>query len=63
MLGIVMTLVVAAIHGFVNAGVEYTHVKAGVIVTSDLFMQMQFLISMFSTLFCFIAMIINKDFQ
>ncbi|PHT32378.1 hypothetical protein CQW23_28715 [Capsicum baccatum] len=63
MLGIVMTLVGAAIHGFVNAGVEYTHVKAGVIVTSDLVMQMQFLISMFSTLFCFIAMIINKDFQ
>ncbi|KAF3619458.1 putative UDP-glycosyltransferase 85A2-like [Capsicum annuum] len=63
MLGFVMTLVGAAIHGFINAGVEYSHVKAGVIVTSYLVMQMQFLIFMFSTLFCFIAMIINKDFK
>ncbi|TMW84612.1 hypothetical protein EJD97_024831 [Solanum chilense] len=62
-LGFVMTLVGAALHGFVNAGVEYSHVKAGVVVTFDLVMQMQFLISMFSSLFCIVAMIINKDFQ
>lgn len=62
-LGFVMTLVGAALHGFVNAGVEYSHVKAGVVVTFDLIMQMQFLISMFSSLFCIVAMIINKDFQ
>lgn len=62
-LGFVMTLVGAALHGFVNAGVEYSHVKAGVFVTFDLVMQMQLLISMFSTLFCIVAMIINKDFQ
>lgn len=62
-LGFVMTLVGAAIHGFVNAGVEYSHVKAGVVVTFDIVMQMQFLISMFSALFCIIAMIINRDFQ
>ncbi|XP_059287025.1 purine permease 1-like [Lycium ferocissimum] len=62
-LGFVMTLVAAALHGFVNAGVEYSHLKAGVVVTFDLVMQMQFLISMFSTLFCVVAMIINKDFQ
>lgn len=62
-LGFVMTLVGAALHGFVNAGVEYSHVKAGFFVTFDLVMQMQFLISMFSTLFCIVAMIINKDFQ
>ncbi|KAJ8539456.1 hypothetical protein K7X08_013708 [Anisodus acutangulus] len=62
-LGFVMTLVGAAFHGFVNAGVEYSHVKAGVVVTFDLVMQMQFLISMFSTLICIVAMIINKDFQ
>ncbi|MCD7460184.1 hypothetical protein HAX54_043033 [Datura stramonium] len=62
-LGFVMTLVGAALHGFVNAGVEYSHVKAGVVVTFDIVMQMQFLISMFSTLFCMVAMIFNKDFQ
>ncbi|KAH0707974.1 hypothetical protein KY290_012102 [Solanum tuberosum] len=44
-------------------GVEYSHVKAGIVVTFDLVMQMQFLISMFSALFCIVAMIINKDFQ
>ncbi|WMV57183.1 hypothetical protein MTR67_050568 [Solanum verrucosum] len=47
-LGFVMTLVGVALHGFINAGVEYSHVKAGVVVTFDLVMQMQFLISMFS---------------
>lgn len=62
-LGFVMTIVGAALHGFLNAGVEYSHIKAGVAVTFDLVMQMQFLISMFSTLFCVVAMIINKDFQ
>jgi len=62
-LGFVMTLVGAALHGFVNAGVEYSHVKAVVVVTFDLVMQMQFLISMFSALFCIVAMIINKDLQ
>ncbi|WMV57188.1 hypothetical protein MTR67_050573 [Solanum verrucosum] len=63
MLGFVMTLVGAALHGFVNAGVEYSHAKAGVVVTFDLVVQMQFLISMFSALFCIVTMIINKDFQ
>ncbi|KAL3321991.1 hypothetical protein AABB24_039557 [Solanum stoloniferum] len=62
-LGFVMTLVGAALHGLINAGVEYSHVKAGVFVTFDLVMQIQFLISMFSSLFCIIAMIINRDFQ
>ncbi|XP_016438519.1 purine permease 1-like isoform X2 [Nicotiana tabacum] len=62
-LGFVMTIVGAALHGFVNAGVEYSHIKAGVVVTFDLVMQMQFLICIFSTLFCVVAMIINEDFQ
>lgn len=62
-LGFVMTLVGAALHGFVNAGVEYSRIKAGVVVTFDIVMQMQFLISMFSSLFCIVAMIINRDFQ
>ena len=37
--------------------------KAGMPITFDLVMQIQFLISMFATLFCTIPMIINKDFQ
>uniref|UniRef100_M1BI70 Probable purine permease n=1 Tax=Solanum tuberosum TaxID=4113 RepID=M1BI70_SOLTU len=62
-LGFVMTIIGAALHGFLNAGVEYSHVKAGVVVTFDLVMQIQFLISMFSSLFCIVAIIINRDFQ
>ncbi|KAK4726285.1 hypothetical protein R3W88_031202 [Solanum pinnatisectum] len=62
-LGFVMIIIGAALHGIINAGVEYSHVKAGVVVTFDLVMQVQFLISMFSSLFCIVAMIINRDFQ
>lgn len=58
-----MTIIGAALHGFTNAGVEYSHVKVGFVVTFDLVMQMQFLISMFSPWFCIVAIIINKDFQ
>ncbi|CAK9180602.1 unnamed protein product [Ilex paraguariensis] len=62
-LGFFMTLAGAALHGFLMPAVEYTHLKAEVPVTFDLVMQLQFLISLFSTLFCTVGMIINKDFQ
>ncbi|XP_038717904.1 purine permease 1-like [Tripterygium wilfordii] len=62
-LGFFMTIAAAALHGFIMPAVEYTHMKAGVTVTFDLVMQVQFLVSMFATLFCTIPMIINKDFQ
>lgn len=62
-LGFMMTLGGAALHGFLMPAVEYTQLKAGVVVTFDLLMQLQFLILMFATLFCTVPMIINGDFQ
>ncbi|KAL5844351.1 hypothetical protein ACOSQ4_010309 [Xanthoceras sorbifolium] len=62
-LGFFMTVSAAALHGFIMPAVEYTHLKADKAVTFDLVMQVQFLISMFATLFCTVPMIINKDFQ
>ncbi|XP_074364813.1 purine permease 1-like [Apium graveolens] len=61
--GFFMTIVGAAIHGFMLPAVEYTYMKAGVPVTTNIVMQIQFLIMMFATLFCTVPMIINKDFQ
>ncbi|KAK6940181.1 hypothetical protein RJ641_029712 [Dillenia turbinata] len=63
LLGFFMTLSAAALHGFIMPAVEYTHLKAGMAITFDLVMQVQFLISMFATVFCTVPMIINKDFQ
>ncbi|CBI19192.3 hypothetical protein VitviT2T_027240 [Vitis vinifera] len=63
LLGFLMTLGAAALHGFIMPALEYTHLKAGMPITFDLVMQIQFLISMFATLFCTIPMVINKDFQ
>ncbi|XP_027149480.1 purine permease 1-like [Coffea eugenioides] len=62
-LGFFMTLGAAALHGFIMPAFEYAQKKAEVTVTFDLFLQVQFLVSMFATLFCTIPMIINKDFQ
>ncbi|XP_031118446.1 purine permease 3-like [Ipomoea triloba] len=62
-MGFFMTIAGAALHGFIVAGVEYAHLHAGVPVTNGLVLQVQFVISMFSALFCIVAMIINKDFQ
>ncbi|EEF48537.1 purine transporter, putative [Ricinus communis] len=62
-LGFFMAVGAAALHGFIMPAVEYTHMNAGMPITFDLVMQVQFLISMFATLFCTIPMIINKDFQ
>ncbi|KAK2659796.1 hypothetical protein Ddye_006329 [Dipteronia dyeriana] len=62
-LGFFMTISAAALHGFIMPAVEYTNLKAGKAVTYDLVMQVQFLISMFATLFCTVPVIINGDFQ
>lgn len=62
-LGFFMTIGGAALHGFLMPALEFTYLKAGKAITFDLVLQVQFLISMFATLFCSIPMIINKDFQ
>ncbi|KAL3504773.1 hypothetical protein ACH5RR_034614 [Cinchona calisaya] len=62
-LGFFMTLAGAALHGFIMPALEFAFKKAEVVVTFDLVLQVQFLVSMFATMFCTIPMIINKDFQ
>lgn len=62
-LGFFMTIGGAALHGFLMPALEFTYLKAGKAITFDLVLQVQFLISMFATLFCSIPMIINKDFK
>lgn len=63
MFGFFMTIAASAIQGFMLPAVEYTHLKAGLPVTTNIVMQIQFLIMMFATVFCTVPMIINKDFQ
>ncbi|MCL7029984.1 hypothetical protein MKW94_005739 [Papaver nudicaule] len=43
--------------------IEFVYANAGKVITYDLVMQMQFLVSMFATLFSTVGMLINKDFQ
>lgn len=62
-LGFFMTIGGAALHGFLMPALEFTYLKAGKAITFDLVLQVQFLISMFATLFCSIPMIINNDFK
>ncbi|CAN1292591.1 Purine permease 3 [Linum perenne] len=46
-----------------TAAIEYTRVKAGIPLTFDLVMQLQFIMSMFATIFSTVPMLINNDFQ
>ncbi|KAI3833825.1 hypothetical protein MKX03_002166 [Papaver bracteatum] len=62
-LGFFLTLVAAALMGFMLPFIELSYKKASEAITYDLVMRMQFLVSMFATIFCTIAMLINKDFQ
>ncbi|PKI35015.1 hypothetical protein CRG98_044600 [Punica granatum] len=62
-LGFFMTVTAGAIHGFIIPALEYTHLHAGVAVSFDMVMQVQFLISLFATIFNTIPMVINQDFQ
>nr|QBG82552.1 PUP3b [Papaver somniferum] len=62
-LGFFVTLGAAALFGFMLPFIELVYRKACEAVTYDLVMRMQFIISMVATVFCTIAMLINKDFQ
>ncbi|KAJ4851241.1 hypothetical protein Tsubulata_012478 [Turnera subulata] len=62
-LGFFMVIGAAALHGFLLTAMEYTQKKAAISFTFDIFLQFQLLLSIFATLFCSVAMIINKDFQ
>ncbi|KAH8514852.1 hypothetical protein H0E87_007634 [Populus deltoides] len=62
-LGFFMNIGGAALHGFLMPTLEFTFLKAGKAMTFDLVLQVQFIVSMFATLFCSISKILNKDFQ
>ncbi|KAI3939749.1 hypothetical protein MKW92_042136 [Papaver armeniacum] len=62
-LGFFMTLGGAALLGFMLPLIEFVYANASKVITYDLVMQMQFLVSLFATVFSTIGMLINKDFQ
>ncbi|KAK9096991.1 hypothetical protein Sjap_022488 [Stephania japonica] len=62
-IGFFMIVATAALYGFVLPMVELTCKKAKQTVTYTLVMEMQLVMSLFSTVFCTIGMLINKDFQ
>ncbi|XP_058087754.1 purine permease 1-like [Magnolia sinica] len=62
-MGFFMTLAAAALFGLELPLIETIYSKACKAITFPLVMQVQFLVGLFATIFCTIAMIINKDFQ
>ncbi|KAF5180081.1 Purine permease [Thalictrum thalictroides] len=62
-LGFFITLGAAALLGFMLPLIELTYSKACKVITYDLVLQLQFVVSMVATLLCTVAMVINKDFQ
>ncbi|XP_015934874.1 purine permease 1-like [Arachis duranensis] len=61
--GFVMTLMAAALYGFVLPLVELTYKKAKQNLTYSLVMEIQFVMCFFATVFCVAGMIINNDFK
>ncbi|PIA51978.1 hypothetical protein AQUCO_01000092v1 [Aquilegia coerulea] len=61
--GFFMTLGAAALLGFMLPLIELSYSKACKVITYDLVLQVQFVVSMVATIFCTVAMVINKDFQ
>ncbi|KAK7282859.1 hypothetical protein RIF29_11948 [Crotalaria pallida] len=62
-MGFVMTLVAAALYGFVLPLVELAYKKTEQSMTYSLVLEIQFVIGMFSSLFNIVGMIINNDFK
>ncbi|CAN0885599.1 Purine permease 3 [Linum grandiflorum] len=62
-LGFVVTTAAAAGHGLFLTLIEYTRIRAGIPINFDLVMQLQFVMSLFATVFSTVPMIINNDFQ
>ncbi|CAK7347173.1 unnamed protein product [Dovyalis caffra] len=60
-LGFFMTIAAAALHGLPIPATELIYLKFGRAISFDLVLQVQFLTSVFATLFCTVPMIINKD--
>ncbi|CAL1358173.1 unnamed protein product [Linum trigynum] len=62
-LGFVMTIAAAAFHGFSITALEFAQRKSGVAVTFDVAMHVQFVVSLFATIFCTVPMVVNRDFE
>jgi len=62
-MGFVMTVIAAALYGFVLPMVELVYKKTKQPITYSLVMEIQFVMCFSATLFCVIGMIINNDFK
>ncbi|KAK7266927.1 hypothetical protein RIF29_19588 [Crotalaria pallida] len=62
-MGFVMTLVAAALYGFVLPLVELAYKKTEQAMTYSLVLEIQFVIGTFASLFNIVGMIINNDFK
>nr|GMD74500.1 purine permease 3-like [Ipomoea batatas] len=62
-LGFVLTLLAALLYGFVLPWIELVYKQAKQAITYTLVLEIQLVMCFFSTAFCTVGMIINKDFQ
>ncbi|XP_009615076.1 purine permease 3-like [Nicotiana tomentosiformis] len=62
-LGFVLTLLAAALYGFVMPMVELTYIKATQTITYALVLEVQMVICCFASAFATVGMIINNDFK
>ncbi|KAL9312699.1 hypothetical protein ACSQ67_018151 [Phaseolus vulgaris] len=62
-MGFVMTVIAAALYGFVLPLVELVYKKCKQPITYSLVMEIQFVLCFSATLFCGIGMIVNNDFK
>lgn len=61
--GFFLTLLAAALYGFVLPLVELTYKKAKQAVTYTLVLEIQLVMCFFATVVCAVGMLINRDFQ
>ncbi|XP_027355900.1 purine permease 1-like [Abrus precatorius] len=61
--GFITTLMAAALYGFVLPLIELVYKKTKQPITYSLVMEIQFVMSLFATLFCGVGMFINNDFK
>ena len=62
-MGFVMTVIAAALYGFVLPLIELVYQKIKQPLTYSLVMEIQFVMCFSATLFCLLGMIINNDFK
>ncbi|KAK7311660.1 hypothetical protein RJT34_09934 [Clitoria ternatea] len=62
-IGFMLTVVAAVLYGFVLPLVEFIYKKIKQPLTYSLVMEVQFIMSLFGTLFCIVGMIANNDFK